>query len=128
RTLRDPVRRIQYLLLLEGYKEAEKKAPPDLLEEVFELNMQIEELKAARKLGDQDEVAEARASLEQAEKALRERLAGIDSTLFAAFDEWDSTTDSEDADRKRAVLNRLSELMSHRSYIQSLIREIGEEI
>ena len=47
RTLRDPISRTLYLLSLEGYKEAEKKAPPDLLEEVFELNMQVEEMKAA---------------------------------------------------------------------------------
>jgi molecular chaperone HscB len=32
RTLRDRVSRGQYLLSLQGYKEAEKKAPPDLLE------------------------------------------------------------------------------------------------
>src|SRR4029453_13583010 len=29
RTLRDRVARIKYLLWLEGYKESEKKAPPD---------------------------------------------------------------------------------------------------
>ena len=51
RTLRDPVKRAGYLLQLQGYKEAEKKAPPDLLEEVFELNMQVEQLKAAKKHG-----------------------------------------------------------------------------
>src|SRR2546427_1819792 len=52
RTLRDRVARVSYLLTLEGYKETEKKAPPGLLEEVFELNMQVEELKAAKKIGD----------------------------------------------------------------------------
>src|SRR5262249_21382830 len=59
RMLRDRVARVQYLLSLEGHKEAEKKAPPDLLEQVFELNMQVEELKAAKKTGDEDELAEA---------------------------------------------------------------------
>ena len=60
RTLKDPIRRTQYLLGLEGVeleeqsKSATEKAraagevkkqivPPDLLEEVFELNMQLEE-------------------------------------------------------------------------------------
>src|SRR5262249_50894262 len=58
RTLKDPIRRTQYLLKLEGVeleeqsKQATEKArasgelkkqvvPPDLLEEVFELNMQL---------------------------------------------------------------------------------------
>src|SRR5215813_6699867 len=40
RTLRDPIGRVEYLLAMEGErKEGEKKqqAPPELLEEVFEL-------------------------------------------------------------------------------------------
>src|SRR5215472_4495401 len=61
RTLRDPIQRTQYLLHLEGVsieeqsKSATEQAratgaikkqivPPDLLEEVFELNLQLEEL------------------------------------------------------------------------------------
>src|SRR5712692_6053240 len=98
RTLRDRVARVSYLLTLEGYKEAEKKAPPDLLEEVFELNMQVEELKAAKKLGDADEVLEARASLEEALAGLRNKLAAIDELLFALFGEWDSAIDRRTTD------------------------------
>src|SRR5438552_10796337 len=85
RTLRDRIARVTYLLTIEGYKEAEKKAPPDLLEEVFELNMQVEELKAAKKMGDTDEVFEARASLEEALTGLRKNLESIDEQLFALF-------------------------------------------
>src|SRR5215470_5015278 len=65
RTLREPFSRAGYLLALEGYREAEKKAPPDLLEEVFEMNMQIEELKAARKIGDEGEAEDARRGLSE---------------------------------------------------------------
>ncbi len=66
RTLKDPIRRTQYLLHLEGVeleeqsKSATEQAratgetkkqivPPDLLEEVFELNMQLEELRATKR-------------------------------------------------------------------------------
>ena len=66
RTLKDPIKRTEYLLRLEGVeleeqsKTATEKArttgeikkqvvPPDLLEEVFELNMQLEELRAQKK-------------------------------------------------------------------------------
>ena len=65
RTLKDPITRTEYLLRLEGVeleeqsKTATEKAratgevkkqmvPPDLLEEVFELNMQLEELRGKR--------------------------------------------------------------------------------
>src|SRR5580658_5627006 len=71
RTLRDPIKRTEYLLHLEGVeleeqsKSATEQArvtgalkkqivPPDLLEEVFELNMQLEELRAHKKLGEDD--------------------------------------------------------------------------
>ena len=54
RTLRDPVGRVEYLLGLAGMrKEGQKKqqAPPELLEEVFELNESLDELREARESG-----------------------------------------------------------------------------
>ena len=44
RTLRDPVTRAEYFLEQSGL-ELSKDAPPELLEEVFELNMALEELR-----------------------------------------------------------------------------------
>lgn len=129
RTLRDRVARGQYLLSLQGYKEAEKKAPPDLLEEVFDLNMQIEELKAAKKMDDEEEIAGARSSLEEALKGLEEKLREIDDKLYALFADWDSAVDNPATEEERnGVLDRMSELLSHRSYIRNLIRDIKEEI
>ncbi|MEK6324091.1 MAG: Fe-S protein assembly co-chaperone HscB [Acidobacteriota bacterium] len=129
RTLRDRVARVTYLLMLEGYKEAEKKAPPDLLEEVFELNMQIEELKAAKKMGDEDEVLEARSSLEDALAGLREKLANIDEGLLALLADWDSAFDrGAGTDEKKPLLDRMSERLSHRSYIRHVVRHIEEEL
>ncbi len=129
RTLRNPVTRAKYLLTLEGYKEAEKKAPPDLLEEVFELNMQIEELRAAKKTGDEDEAAEARSAIEEALTDLHKKLQGIDEQLFSLFDDWDSALDrGATPDRKKPLLNRVSDLLSHRSYIRNLVRDIKEEL
>jgi molecular chaperone HscB len=127
RTLRDRVARAEYLLSLEGFKEAEKKAPPDLLEEVFELNMQIEELKAAKKMADEDEVAETVASLEDALTGLQTRLGEIDERLLAQFQQWDSVLENNSASgEKKNVLERMSELLSRRSYIRNLVREITE--
>lgn len=129
RTLRDRTARAQYLLSLAGYKEAEKKAPPDLLEEVFELNMQIEELKAAKKMSDEDEVQEARAALEEALDGLKSKLNDIDARLFASFADWDAAVDrGADEQARKPVLDRISELLSHRSYIRNLVRDIKEEL
>src|SRR5437667_12319563 len=71
RTLKDPIKRTQYLLHLEGIQleeqskaateqarasgEAKKQiVPPDLLEGVFELNMQVEELRMQKQMGEDD--------------------------------------------------------------------------
>src|ERR1700730_2334195 len=68
RTLKDPIKRTEYLLKLEGVELEEQSktateqarstgevkkqiVPPDLLEEVFELNMQLEELRSNKKIG-----------------------------------------------------------------------------
>ena len=54
RVLRDPVARVEYLLEIEGArKEGEQKqqAPPELLEEVFELNESLDELREAKASG-----------------------------------------------------------------------------
>jgi molecular chaperone HscB len=127
--LRDRVARVIYLLTLEGYKEAEKKAPADLLEEVFELNMHIEQLKAARKVGDVDEATEVRSELDTALTSLREKLAGIHEGLHALSGDWDSALDrSAAAAEKKALLDRMSELLSHRSYVGHLILSIEEEL
>ena len=128
RALRDRVARAKYLLSLYGYKEAEKKAPPDLLEEIFELNMQIEELKAAKKMADDEEVAEARAALEDALRSLEGKMAKIDERLYSLFEEWDRALESAQEDPKKSALDGMSELLSHRSYIHNLVRDIKEEL
>jgi len=129
RVLRNPVPRVNYLLTLEGYKEAEKKAPPDLLEEVFELNMQIEELKAAKKMGDEDEVTEARLSLDEALDGLGIKLAEIDQRLLVLFQDWDSAIDrGDDRSDTGPLLDRMSDLLSHRSYVRHLVSNIKEEL
>ena len=62
RTLKDPLHRTEYLLKLQGAEIGEEhsgkdrkdpsRVPADLLEEVFELNMQLEEMRMARKMGE----------------------------------------------------------------------------
>lgn len=141
RTLRDPIGRVKYLLSLAGYKEAEKKAPPDLLEEVFELNMQVEELKAAKKMDDEEEIDEASAALQAALASLSGKLQTLDEALFAQFDKWDAATGDGDfasADpsaaaaakeptaEQKTALDALSELLSHRAYLANLTRDVTE--
>src|SRR5437879_8338154 len=78
RTLRDPVGRVEYLLGIEGErKEGEKKqqAPPELLEEVFELNESLDELREAKTSGG--DLAALKSRLESAEKNFQEKLGEV---------------------------------------------------
>src|SRR5271163_462174 len=134
RTLKDPIKRTEYLLRLEGVeleeqsKAATEKArstgevkkqvvPPDLLEEVFELNMQLEELRMQKKIGEDDpalleEIGEAKVSLEAKQNALLHE-------LKVEWNEWDKTAD-------RGVLNRMVDVLNRRNYIRNLVRDVNE--
>ena len=60
RTLKEPVSRAEYLLKEHGFDIGEQKSgnvPPELLEEVFELNMALEEVVHPLALGHQPEAA-----------------------------------------------------------------------
>jgi len=80
RTLKDPIQRAQYVLSQEGFdigEQRSKDVPPELLEEVFELNMALEEMRG----GDES----ARPQLEQAEKNFTNMLAEVDQQIQALF-------------------------------------------
>src|SRR6201995_5174445 len=75
RVLRDPVARVEYLLEIEGArKEGEQKqqAPPELLEEVFELNESLDELREAKASGGALESLKSK--LELAETGFQQKL------------------------------------------------------
>src|ERR1700741_2851982 len=79
RTLREPIARVEYLLGIEGErKEGERKqqAPPELLEEVFELNESLDELREAKASGE--DLAGLKARLESAEKNFQMKLGEVD--------------------------------------------------
>ena len=140
RTLRDPIARTEYLLSLEGVRleEQSKRAteqarrtgeekkqvvPPDLLEEVFELNMQLEEARAARKMGADD--PEVRRELETHRKRFEEKLEALTAELQGYWNEWDRA--ASDAEREK-TRDRMVDLLNRRSYIRNLVRDVKEAI
>jgi molecular chaperone HscB len=112
RTLKDPIKRAQYLLSLEGFdigEQRSKDVPPELLEEVFELNMALEEMRG----GDDS----ARPQLEQAEKNFTSMLAESNQQLQSQFEQYDSS-------QSRDVLGQIRNLLNRRKYIQNLLSEV----
>src|SRR4029077_2170890 len=95
RTLRDPIARIEYLLLRRGLRKegtTKQQAPPELLEEVFELNEQLDELREARAEGGN--LAALRAPLDAARKNFQEKLEEVDAELAQIGREWDAALDA----------------------------------
>jgi len=132
RTLKDPLRRTEYLLKLEGAEIGEEhsgkdrkdpsRAPADLLEEVFDLNMQIEEMRASRKMGEVD--PEVQASLEQAKTKFNGLLDDVDRGLREQWNIWDA---ADAAARKNAEKSMVG-LLDRRRYLSNLVREVTETL
>ena len=129
RTLRDPVARVEYLLALEGArKEGQNKqqAPPELLEEVFELNESLDELREAKSSGG--DTADLKHRLEAAEKNFETKLTEVDSQLQSAARDWDNAVSSDNADQRHAIKGKLNDLLNRRSYIRNLVLNVQKEL
>jgi molecular chaperone HscB len=140
RTLKDPIRRTEYLLQLEGVelegqskaateearKTGEKKqiVPPDLLEEVFELNMQLEELRANKKLGEEDPALIQ--ELQERRQSLETKFNGLSEELREYWGEWDSAEESNSEQARRHARDKMVDLLNRRSYIRNLVRDVNE--
>jgi molecular chaperone HscB len=147
RTLKDPIMRTEYLLRLQGVQlEEQSKAateearrtgklkkqvvPPDLLEEVFELNMQLEEMRMNKKMGESDRNLERQ--LQDAKKNLQGKYDGMMRELSAAWNEWDALVDRAEQgetvldDDRLAVRDKMVEVLNRRNYLRNLLRDIDE--
>jgi len=121
RTLRDPVKRAEYLLTEEGFpigEQRSKDVPPELLEEVFELNMALEEMRG----GDES----ARPQLEEAKAKFAATRAEIDGQLKSLFAKYDAA-ESESETAKQA-LHEVRGALNKRRYIENLIRDVDKAL
>jgi molecular chaperone HscB len=121
RTLRDPVKRAEYLLKEEGFpigEQRSKDVPPELLEEVFELNMMLEELKG----GDD----EARGQLEKARGNFSKLQSDVDRQLESLFAKYDAAPPESDAAKQ--ALQEIRGLLNRRRYIDNLLRDVDRAL
>jgi len=116
RVLRDPVLRAEYVLREQGLENGEPRSaqvPPELLEEVFEWNMALEELR--------DGDASVLHQLQQARDTLRGMQRDLDGQLHSQFDAWDNSQDL-------AALGRIRGLLDKRKYVQNLVSEVEKAL
>ena len=112
RTLRDPVARAEYFLEQKAIVPS-KNVPPELLEEVFEMNIALEEVRA----GDES----ARPQLEEARERFQHMRDEIDHGLSVLFIRYDEAQDASHLLAIRSVLDR-------RQYVANLIRDVEKEL
>jgi len=143
RTLRDPVLRTEYLLRLEGIKAAQmsqqateearitgskkQAAPPELLEEVFDLHEQLEEFRRAPAGAE----PAGREGLEAARRNFEHKLDGITAEMKSCWREWDAyiarTAAGEAAPQpeRLRLLRGLLDILNRHRYASHLLEEIA---
>jgi molecular chaperone HscB len=135
RTLKDPITRTEYLLKLHGAEIGElhagkdrkgqddpSRVPADLLEEVFDLNMQLEEMRMARQAEETDVVLEA--SLTEAKKKFDGLLNAVNKDLRAQWKVWDEGG----ATARQAAQSTMVKLLDRRRYLSNLVRDVTETL
>ena len=139
RTLKNPIARVEYLLKLEGLvagaatgtQEREgfsRAAPPQgLLEEVFALNEELDEVREQKASGAPAE--QWRARLGKARQPIDAKRAEHESQLQELSERWDAVGDTETANGdRRKVLEALRDRILERNYINNLLAGIEKEM
>jgi molecular chaperone HscB len=133
RTLKDPITRTEYLLKLHGAEIGEEnsgnhrrtgemgasRVPVDLLEEVFDLNMQLEEMRVAQKTGEQDPALKR--NLSEAGKKFEELRDAVDRDLLTKWKAWDNGDQAARQKAQRAMVA----LLDRRRYLSNLVRDVA---
>ena len=129
RTLRNPVARIEHVLAVEGLASPTSPGgatvPPALLEEVFELNEELDDIRTARESGA--DPARLRARLEAARAPIDRKREQHEQQLSELSARWDAQEGAPVVERRR-TLEELRERLLERNYLNNLIATIEREI
>jgi molecular chaperone HscB len=132
RVLKHPAARVDYLLEVEGMaakgpQEASKAVPPALLEEVFALNEELDEIRELRASGTTEEQWKPR--LDRARAPIDAKRAEHEKQVRELSARWDALVDANapDADRREA-LTALRDRVLERNYISNLLASIEREL
>ncbi|MGE0592819.1 MAG: Fe-S protein assembly co-chaperone HscB [Vicinamibacterales bacterium] len=128
RILKNPVSRAEYVLSLEGVRSPSGQpsaVPPGLLEDVFALNEELDEIREQRESGADAESLRKR--LDTARTQVEARREAQEGAIDVLGREWDELPDAETA-RRRTTLEALHEKLLERHYIANLLTTIEREL
>ena len=133
RALRTPATRIEHLLAIEGLPPTKSdgetgaaKVPPALLEEVFELNEELDEIREQRESGGDPAAIAAR--LQAARAPIDGKREEHEQRIEELSARWDSQLESASPAERRATLEALRETLLERNYINNLLATIEREV
>jgi molecular chaperone HscB len=129
RTLRDPIRRAEYLLDLEAgaVKEIRTSPPADLFEEILELQETLEEYRSSDPSSQTGK--QLRDKLLQEQQTLEQRQRAMETQLHNLFTDWDMLQDRGEAtsqartERDR-LLKQMREILSNRTYVNNIVNDL----
>src|SRR5580765_4185977 len=106
RALKNPISRVEHLLAIEGLPPARSeqgtaKVPPSLLEEVFALNEELDEIRELRESGASAAALAAR--IEKAREPIEARRMAHEEQLRELSARWDALPAPAGAEQKRAI-------------------------
>jgi molecular chaperone HscB len=129
RVLRDPIARVEYLVRLEEGRDTKEgaavkpKAPPELLEEMFEIQEALQEAQASEQAGGLD--AASRETLAGQRDRLAARHRDGEARLRGPLSEaWDRAG----ADARATLLAAFKEALATRAYLRTVIDDIDEAL
>jgi molecular chaperone HscB len=136
RALRNPVSRVEHLLAIEGLPSAKSedpstgqggtaKVPASLLEEVFSLNEELDEIRELRESGG--DPAKLQARLDAARQPIEAKRDAHEHQLRELSDRWDALPSDAPPALKRQTLEALRERLLERNYINNLLAAIDRE-
>src|SRR5438105_4828960 len=99
---------------------------PAVLEEVFELNMQLEGLRMSRKM-EEDDLALIR-ELQAHKTEFEKKFEVLTQELKQYWDQWDRVADVDQEEKRHQVRDKMVDVLNRRSYIRNLVRDVNEAL
>lgn len=133
RTLKDPIRRAEYLIRLEAgaVKDIRATPPAELFEEILELQEDLEEFRSLPDDPNSERSQALRQKLQADRQVLERRQQELEEALFDKFAAWDALQaqvphHQELREKKDALLKDMQEILSNRTYVRNIVNELIE--
>ena len=131
RTLKDPIRRAEYLVQLEAgsAKDIRTSPPADLFEEILELQEDLDGFRALSGEKQRSERERLHEKLTNERTHLEQRQQAMESDLLSLFTKWDHLqardqhTEAVQAE-KQATLKQMREILSNRTYLRNIVNDL----